>query len=189
MGSLWLICYTALPALSIVKAGKLKVINSESSRAYLSDQWDNNFEIWFLECSNIFCTLFLFPKSLIHESKSLCPYAKRPRDWLSNLASAQPFPCLAQFPKMAIIICLYFYLVLGLHEADLKWQRDGKRTKKQQQQQQKSQRRQRDIQYLISSALINQARFYICASLSLLSGFHFYAYVHVTSHTDVRGGS
>ena len=31
-----------------------------------------------------------------------------------------PLPCLAQFPKMAIIICLYFYLVLGLHEADLK---------------------------------------------------------------------
>ena len=45
---------------------------------------------------------------------------KRPRDWLSNLSSAQPFPCLAQFPKMAIIICLYFYLVLRLHEADLK---------------------------------------------------------------------
>ena len=131
MGSLWLICYTALPALSIVKGGKLKVVNSESSRAYLSDQWDNNFEIWFLECSNIFCTLFLFPKSLIHESKSLCRYAERPRDWFSNLASAQPFPFLAQFPKMAIIICLYFYLVLRLHEADLKWQRDGKRTKKQ----------------------------------------------------------
>ena len=206
MGSLWLICYTALPALSIVKAGKLKVVNSESSRAYLSDQWDNNFEIWFLESSNIFCTLFLFSKSLIHESKSLCRYAKRPRDWLSNLASAQPFPCLAQFPKMAIIICLYFYLVLRLHEADLKWKRRprvvphfssgiGERAKREGAWKSPhrvgwfSETTARDIQYLISSAPINQARFYICASLSLLSGFHFYAYVHVTSHTDVRGGS
>ena len=118
--------------------------------------------------------------------------------------------------KMAIIICLYFYLVLRLHEADLKWQRDGKRTQKkkqqqrqqqadlkwqrdgkrtkkkqqQQQQQQKlSETTARDIQYLIFSPPINQARFYICASLSLLSGYHFYAYVHITSHGDVRGGS
>ena len=69
-------------------------------------------------------------------------------------------------------------------------QENEKQQQQQQQQQQKlSETTARDIQYLISSVPINQARFYICASLSLLSGFHFYVYVHITSHADVRRGS
>ena len=129
MVNLWIICHSSssLVNCKIRKAGRsqlqefmrISVINEIIVSKYTF------FNSLIVQCSNIFGTLFLFPKSSIHEPKSMCGYAKRPRDWLSNLSSAQSPPCPSQFQN-----CLYFYLVPRLYEADLEWQRDGKKTKK-----------------------------------------------------------